>query len=74
MRVRVRRVSGMPCNVEIYVKTMRGRITVYIAESLITEEGALLLEGVLSSLPDGASHLHPPTSPRVQAAAPIIAR
>ncbi|WP_344569006.1 hypothetical protein [Streptomyces axinellae] len=64
----------MPCRVEIYVKTLPGRINVYVAEALITEEGALLLESVLSSLPDGASHLYPPTAPRVQVRTPLTAR
>lgn len=73
MRVRVRRVSGMPCQVEIFVKNSPGRITVYIAERLITEEGAALLEGVLTALPERSAHLHPPT-PRVQVRTPLEAR
>jgi len=47
MFVRVLCVSGMPCNVEVWVDDSPGRFTVYIDESLITERGAARLEAVL---------------------------
>ena len=53
-RVRVRRVSGMPHNVGVWVVDEDTWFTIYMDVSLITEEGALLLEGALSSAAEQA--------------------
>jgi hypothetical protein len=47
MCVQVLRVSGMPCNVDIWVDDDPDYFAVYIDESLITERGAALLQAVL---------------------------
>lgn len=55
-RVRVRRVSGMPCNVGVWVVDEDNWFTVYVDGSLVTEEGAQLLEAALSNTADRAVH------------------
>jgi hypothetical protein len=47
MSVRVLAVSGMPCNVEIWVDDSEGDFTIYIDRALITDRGAKHLEQVL---------------------------
>ncbi len=47
MSVRVLCVSGMPCNVKLWVDDDLDCFRVYIDKELITEQGALSLEAVL---------------------------
>lgn len=47
MSVQVLRVSGMPCNVDIWVDDDPGYFAVYIDEALISERGAALLQAIL---------------------------
>lgn len=49
MSVLVLRVSGMPCNVDIWVDDDPAYFAVYIDESLITERGAASLQALLRS-------------------------
>jgi hypothetical protein len=47
MSVRVLRVSGMPCNVTVWVDDGPDCFTVYIDKKLITRQGATFLQAVL---------------------------
>ncbi|CAL9663518.1 hypothetical protein SUDANB1_07096 [Streptomyces sp. enrichment culture] len=47
MSVRVLRVSGMPCNVTVWVDDGPACFTVYIDSTLITEQGATSLQAIL---------------------------
>lgn len=50
MSVRVVRVSGMPCNVEVWVEDRNdGRFIVYIDCKLITKRGSQALQRILSA-------------------------
>lgn len=49
MSVQVLRVSGMPCNVDIWVDDDPEYFAVYIDESMITERGAASLQAILRS-------------------------
>jgi len=49
MSVQVLRVSGMPCNVDIWVDDDPGHFAVYIDKSLITQQGAASLQAILRS-------------------------
>jgi hypothetical protein len=47
MCLRVLRVSGMPCNVEIWIDDGVDCFTIYIDKELITEQGADALQRIL---------------------------
>lgn len=47
MYLRVQRVTGMPCNVDVWVDDSIGCFTVYIDKELITERGATALQQIL---------------------------
>lgn len=47
MCLRVLRVSGMPCNVDVWVDDDIDCFTVYIDKELITERGASSLQQIL---------------------------
>lgn len=47
MCLRVQRVTGMPCNVDIWVDDGVGCFTIYIDKQLITERGASALQRIL---------------------------
>lgn len=47
MCLRVLRVSGMPCNVEIWIDDDIDCFTVYIDKELITERGTTALQQIL---------------------------
>lgn len=49
MSLRVQRVSGMPCNVEIWVVDEPDSFTVYVDRNLITARGAIALQEMLRS-------------------------
>lgn len=55
MRVRVIRVKGMPCNVDIWVDddTAIDCFTIYIDRQLITERGAEALQQLLCTTATG---------------------
>jgi len=53
MPVRVLRVSGMPCNVEIWIDDGLDCFTIYIDKKLITERGASALERILRTTAAG---------------------
>ena len=47
MCLRVLRVSGMPCNVEIWIDDGVDCFTIYIDKKLITKQGATALQRIL---------------------------
>lgn len=53
MCLRVLRVSGMPCNVEVWVDDTPDCFTVYVDEKLITERGATALQQILRTTVTG---------------------
>lgn len=57
MCLRVQRVSGMPCNVDIWVDDGLDCFTVYIDKELITERGAAALQRILRTTVTGWSRL-----------------
>ena len=46
MCLRVLRVSGMPCNVDVWVDDGIDCFTIYIDKKLVTERGALALQAM----------------------------
>lgn len=58
MSVRVLSVSGMPCNVQVWVEDRDdGRFNVYIDSSLMQEEGARALQKILNTTIGGWKRL-----------------
>lgn len=53
MCLRVLCVTGMPCNVEVWVDDAPDCFTVYIDEKLITERGASALQQILRTTVTG---------------------
>lgn len=53
MCLRVLRVTGMPCNVDVWVEDGDDCFTVYIDESLITERGAIALQAMFRTTVKG---------------------
>lgn len=55
MCLRVVRVTGMPCNVEVWIDDDSDSdcFTIYIDQELITERGASLLEQILGTVVHG---------------------
>lgn len=53
MCLRVQRVTGMPCNVDIWVDDGLDCFTIYIDKTLITERGASALQQMLRTTVTG---------------------
>lgn len=53
MCLRVQRVSGMPCNVEIWIDDGLDCFTIYIDKKLITKQGATALQQILRTTVSG---------------------
>lgn len=53
MCLRVQRVTGMPCNVDIWVDDGVDCFTIYIDKKLITERGASALQRILRTTAAG---------------------
>lgn len=53
MCLRVLRVSGMPCNVDVWIDDGVDCFTIYINEELISERGATALQEVLRATVKG---------------------
>lgn len=53
MCLRVLRVSGMPCNVDVWVDDGTDCFTIYIDQQLITERGASALQQMLRTTVTG---------------------
>lgn len=53
MCLRVLRVSGMPCNVEVWIDDGVDCYTIYIDRELITERGATALQRILRTTVSG---------------------
>jgi hypothetical protein len=53
MCLRVQRVTGMPCNVDIWVDDGVDCFTIYIDKRLITERGASALQRILRTTASG---------------------
>lgn len=49
MCLRVQRVTGMPCNVDVWVDDSIDCFTIYIDKKLITKRGAVALQQILRS-------------------------
>lgn len=53
MCLRVQRVTGMPCNVDVWVDDGLDCFTIYIDKTLITERGASALQQMLRTTVSG---------------------
>jgi hypothetical protein len=63
MPVRVMSVSGMPCNVKVWVEDCDdGRFNVYVDKSLIQDEGAFALQDIFNHTVTGWKRLDCPTT------------
>jgi hypothetical protein len=57
MCLRVQRVSGMPCNVEVWIDDGVDCVTIYIDKGLVSKRGATALQQILRTTVAGWNRL-----------------